>query len=181
MGRVNVIYDNRNSEDYPRLLHEFNEQGIDDFKFWEAVVLKDSVVDSIAASHKMIVQDAKDNELEICVLAEQDINFTCPTSWHFFMNKKPKEFDLYLWGSYITPISNNQVCGFQLYIIHEKFYDQFLSVPKNQHIDTYMNELKGDYKFCYPFAALQRPGFSANNREQVNYNSILQPEDIYKG
>lgn len=181
MGRVNVIYDNRHSEDYFRLLHEFNEQGIDDFVFHEASVLKDSVVDSIAESHKAIVRQAKQDGLSEVCIAEQDVYFTCPTAWKYFMDNKPKQYDLWLWGSYITPISNNQVCGFQMYFISSKFFDRFLSTPKNQHIDTYMNELKGDYKFCYPFPCLQRSGFSANNKTIVNYNSILQPEDIYKG
>jgi len=178
---LNIIFDERHSADKQRLLLEFHEQGIDDFKFWDAVVLKDSVVDSIAASHKMIVQDAKDKGLSEVLIGEQDLSFTCPTAWHYFMSSKPKEFDLYLWGSYVIPLSNNIVCGFQLYIVAEKFYDAFLSVPKNQHIDTYMNELKGDYKYCYPFGALQRSGFSANNRCDVNYNSVLSEQDIYKG
>jgi hypothetical protein len=180
MGCINIIYDSRHSDDYERLLNEFSEQGITDFKFWDAVVLTDSIVNSIAASHKMIVQYAKDNGIKEICIAEQDLTFTCKTSWQYFMDCKPDEFDLYLWGSYVIPISNNIVCGFQLYIIKEKFYDKFLSTPKDNHIDTVMGTLKGDYKFCYPFPALQRSGFSANNREIVNYNSILKDEDIYR-
>jgi len=181
MGRINIIFDDRFGDDRQRLLKEFYEQGIDDFIFHPATVLKDCVVDSIAESHKAIVRQAKEEGLPEVIVAEQDISFTCPTAWHYFMSNKPKEFDLWLWGSYIIPLSNNQVCGFQLYIVAEKFYDAFLSVPKNQHIDTYMNELKGDYKYCYPFPALQRSGFSANNKCEVNYNSILSEQDIYKG
>lgn len=49
---LNIIYDNRHSEDYGRLLGEFMVQDIYDFKFWDAVILKDSVVKSINASHK---------------------------------------------------------------------------------------------------------------------------------
>lgn len=181
MGRLNIIFDDRFPNDKERLIREFEEQGIEDFKFWEAIVLTDSVVDSIAASHKMIVQNAKDSGFKSVIVAEQDLTFTCPNAWDYFIGNKPEKFHLWLWGSYITPISNNQVCGFQLYVVAEKFYDRFLSVPKNQHIDTYMNELNGDYKFCYPFPALQRSGFSANNRIEVNYNSLLKDEDIYKG
>lgn len=181
MGTVNVIFDDRFPNDKERLIREFEEQGIEDFKFWEAIVLTDSVVDSIAASHKMIVQDAKDRGLKECIVAEQDLTFTCPTAWEYFIGNKPQEFDIYLASTYILPVSNNKICGFHLYIIEEKFYDKLLNVPREQHIDTACCDLGGDYKFCYPFPALQRAGFSANSKVEVNYNQMLKEQDIYKG
>jgi len=178
---LNVIYDNRHPEDYGRLLGEFIQQEITKFVFWTAIVLPDSVVKSINLSHKTIVQFAKDNGYKECCIAEQDLAFSCPTSWEYFLKNKPDKYSLYLWGSYIVPISNNKVCGLQLYFIDSSFYDAFLSAPDNVHIDTYMDELKGDYHYCYPFPALQRPGFSANNKAICDYNKILEPKDIYKG
>lgn len=180
---INVILDNRHTpEDYPRLIGEFIKQGIVKYRFWDGVILKDSVVASINASHKKIVKWAKENKKKVVVIAEQDLYFTSPNAWQYFLDNMPKGFDLYLWGSYVIPISNNVICGFQLYVVSEKFYDEFLNVPDNEHIDTAMNDIKGDYHFCYPFPALQRPGFSANNPGGVvNYNAILKPEDIYNG
>lgn len=176
---INVIYDNRWSNDHERLIKEFEIQKVD-FKFWDAVRLTESVVKSINASHKMIVRWAKENNQSECIIAEQDLMFTSPYSWEYFMEQKPNEFDIYLWGSYIIPLSNNCICGFHLYIIHSKFYDQFLSVPDDVHIDVEMDKLKGDYKFCHPFPALQRVGFSANNCAVCDYNKQLPPEYIYK-
>jgi len=43
-----------------------------------------------------------------------------------------------------------------------------------------MNDLGGDYKFCYPFPALQRSGYSFNNKAVVNYNTVLKDKDIWK-
>ena len=180
---INIIFDSRHTpQDYGRLLGEFIEQGITHYKFWDAVVLKDSVVDSIAASHKMIVQDAKDRGLKECCIMEQDAAFTSPNAWKFFLENKPKYYDLYLWGSLTVPLSNNIVCGFQLYFISEKFYDTFLAVPKNNHIDTAMNDIKWDYHYCYPFPCLQRPGFSVNNNAIVNYTAGcgITEKDIYR-
>ncbi len=59
---INIIYDERHTpQDKERLIREFAEQGITDYKFWDAIVLKDKpIVDSIASSHKMIVQYYKD-------------------------------------------------------------------------------------------------------------------------
>lgn len=185
MDIVNVIYDIRHTpQDYGRLLNEFEEQGIVDYKFWDAVVLKDKpIVDSIAASHKMIVRWAKDNNISQCCVVEQDATFTSPNAWKYFLDNKPEIFDLYLWGSHTVPLQNSIVCGFQLYIIAEKFYDQFLAVPNNNHIDTAMCDIKGDYHFCYPFPCLQRPGYSVNNDDIVNYTvgCGIQEKDIYRG
>lgn len=178
---ANIIYDNRHPDDYGRLLGEFIQQGITDYKFWDCIVDKGSVIKSINLSHKMIIKNAKENRLSECCLMEQDVSFTCPTSWEYFLKNKPEKYSLYLWGSYIVPISNNKVCGLQLYFIDSSFYDAFLSAPDNVHIDTYMDELKGDYHYCYPFPALQRAGFSANNKAIVDYNKILEQKDIYKG
>jgi hypothetical protein len=141
------------------------------------------VVESINASHKMIVRDAMEKGFEEVCIAEDDLMFTAEDGWQHFLNKKPKEYDLYLASTYIVPVSNNMVCGFHLYMVHSRFYEQFLSVPNNSHIDTAMDALKGKYEFCYPFSALQRPGFSANNKHQptVNYNSLLKEEDVYGG
>jgi hypothetical protein len=43
-----------------------------------------------------------------------------------------------------------------------------------------MEDLLG-WTVCYPFAALQRKGFSANNMKEVDYNTLLQDIDVYGG
>ena len=174
---LNIIYDSRRIERREPLMEEMATQKIV-YKIWDCIMLND-VVASINASHKMIVQYAKDNGLKETVISEEDLWFPSKNGWKYFLENKPEVYDLYLAATYVVPISNNIVCGFHLYMIHEKFYDKFLSVPDLAHIDTAMNDIKGDYKFCYPFAALQRPGFSANNKMVVNYNCVLKPEDIY--
>lgn len=183
MATINIILDERRCERKELLLEEFRQQNITDFKFWDCVILPD-VVQSINASHKMIVRDAKERGLkEVCII-EDDLEFTCKGAWDYFLKQKPEKYDLYLWGSYLLPLSNNMVCGFQLYFISENFYDKFLYCPDNVHIDTEMDKLDGDIKFCFPFPALQRAGYSANNKAVVNYNDILYtsfPDHIYKG
>lgn len=185
MDLINVIYDNRHTpSDYERLLGEFIRQGITAYKFWDAIVLKDSVVKSINASHKMIVRWAKENNLSEVTIAEQDVFFTANNAWQHYLKNKPKQYDVYVSATYIMPVSHNKLTGFQLYTVSQKFYDKFLSVPDNEHIDNAICDLRGDYKICYPFAALQRPGFSANNPgEPVNYQAGcgITEADIYRG
>ena len=119
--------------------------------------------------------------LKEVAIAEDDLYFTHLNGWQWFLKNKPKGYDLYLAGTYIVPVEQKQIVGFHLYMVHEKFYDTFLSVPDNVHIDTHMNELKGDYHFCYPMAALQRSGWSSNNHAVCDYNKVLRPQDIYTG
>lgn len=182
---VNVIYDNRWSEDYERLHKEFLIQNITEYHFWDAIRHNDSVVRSISDSHKMIVQWAKDHNMpEVCI-AEQDVFFPSERGWGWFLINKPESFDIYAAANYISFPRNGQVgaikidelCGFQLYIISEKYYDKFLETRGDRHIDS---EQKGDLYFCYPMAALQRSGYSVNNRQVVNYNYDLKPGDIYR-
>lgn len=183
MATINIILDERRCERKELLLEEFRQQGITDYKFWDCIILPD-VVQSINASHKMIVSDAKERGLKEVIIFEDDAQFTCKGAWDYFLSQKPQNADLYLWGSYLLPLTNNMVCGFQAYILFESGYDKFLSCPDNVHIDTEMDKLGLDIKFCFPFPILQRAGFSANNKAVVNYNDILYtsfPDHIYKG
>lgn len=154
-------------------------QKIQDYEIWPCLMYS-NVVSSINLSHKMIVRDAKERGLKRVAIAEDDLYFPSEDGWKYFLSNEPEYYDIYCAATYITPISNGMICGFHLYMVHERFYDTFLSVRDDVHIDTAFNNIKGVYKFCYPFAALQRPGFSSNNMAQVNYNSILKPEDIYQ-
>ena len=103
------------------------------------------------------------------------------------MKNKPKEFDVYIAGTYLinrpedynSPVIKVDAwVGNHLIIVSERYYDKFLSVPDNEHIDVAQNGL-GDFYVCFPFAALQRPGFSSNCKVEVNYNSSLKKEWIY--
>ena len=157
---LNVIFDSRRNERYDLLVSEFKKCKVEKFVIWPCIIIPD-VVASINLSHKMVVKEAKELGLEYCILAEDDLEFTCVDSWRYFIDNIPASFDLYLACTYLMPLSNNKICGFHLYIVHSKFYDKFLSVPDHLHIDTAMDDLGGDYHICYPFPAIQRPGWSA--------------------
>lgn len=180
--KIHVIHDNRRIEREEPLHMEMHNQGLSrsDYVMWPASVLGD-VPSSINHSHKRIVEWAKIEELPMVCIAEDDLQFTATDAFEYYLKNMPKSFDLYLACTYITPVSLKKVVGFHLYIIHQKFYDKFLNVAPNVHIDTAMDDLDGDYHFCYPFPAIQRAGFSANNMAVVNYNSVLKDEDIYGG
>lgn len=145
-----------------------------------------NVVYSINASHKMIVKEAKKNGLKEVAICEDDIMFISTNGWEWFLQNKPEVYDIYSGCNYLAfqrpekpgLIKFKTIVGFQLYMVHERYYDQFLATPDNDHIDTAQ---KGEDMYAiWPFPALQRPGFSNNNKAVVNYNVILQKEDIYQ-
>lgn len=183
--KVNILYDDRRVERYPLILDELARQNIVWFKIWNADVNRSSVVESINASHKKIVRDAMCNDEKECCIMEDDCYFPSEKGFEWFLKNKPDSFDVYSSCNYnsfkregeVGAIKTDTIVGFHLYIISENHYQKFLSTPHNKHIDT---EQSGDLYFCYPFASLQRPGFSANNMAICNYNAQLKPEDIYQ-
>lgn len=184
---VHVIYDERRLEKWEPLMQEFKRQGIKEFTVWKPEVRK-TAVESINATHKAIVRWAKENKVKELAIAEDDLMFCGDDGWQYFLNNKPDNFDVYISGSYLIdapekwePPLVKVSCwvGNHLIIVHEKYYDRFLSVPDNYHIDTAQGGF-GDFYLCFPFAALQRPGFSANSMTQVNYNAQLKPEWLHQ-
>lgn len=182
--RINIIYDDRRIEKYPLVLEELMRQDITWFRIWSAVTDNKTVVESINSSHKKIVWDAKVNNQKECCIMEDDCFFPNEKGFEWFLKNKPESFDIYSAANYnsfkregeVGAVKTDTIVGFHLYIISERHYDKFLSTAYNKHIDTEQN---GELYFCYPFAALQRPGFSYNNMAICNYNAQLKPEDIY--
>ena len=186
MPKLNIIYDARRHEKYHPLMDELERQCIDDFEIWPCIMY-DNVVSSINASHKMIVRDAQEKGLEEVFIAEDDLFFPASDGWEYFLKNKPKptDYDIYLAATYIPTDPPKHICGFHLYCVSSNYYDTFLNAPNDQHIDTAIDNIGGNFVFCYPFPGLQRAGFSANNSmgngQIVNYNSIFRdrPQDIY--
>lgn len=184
--RLNIIFDDRYSERYDLLVKEFERQNITDFEIWPCII-RPNVLESITLSFKMIVKMAKDSGLNEVAIGEDDLMFPSKNGWEYFLNNKPENFDVYIGGTYYINkpddykppvIKVKEWVGNHLIIIHKKYYDTFLSLPENSHCDT-ANSGKGDFYVCFPFAAIQRPSYSANNMAFVNYNSILKPEWVY--
>lgn len=143
---------------------------------------KEETIESINASHKMIVRLAKDAALpEVCIF-EDDVFFPAESGWGYWLRSKPAAYKIYLGGTY-GPRNDRQAdypVGLHAYFIHSSFYNEFLSLPPYVHIDTALKG-KGPFDVCYPFAAIQRKGWSANHRKEVDYNTVLCEDDIYTG
>jgi hypothetical protein len=176
------------------LYNELDRQGID-AKIWQGIHDPNDVVRGIGLSHKQIVQFAVDHHLpQICIM-EEDVWFPAGDGWLYFQQNIPKIFDLYLGGAYglnqtaLTRIQRkagsvevNNFAGLHCYIINDSYYEKFLSLPENKHIDDQPG--MGKFYICAPMAALQYPGWSSNARRSVDYNcnkGMLPDECIYYG
>jgi hypothetical protein len=187
-----IIHDPARAQPNTTLDAEIKRQNID-AEAWPCLYDSNSVVRSINLSHKQIVQWAKDSGLpEVCIM-EEDVWFPASNGWQYFLQCKPtEEFDLYLSGAYgLNPLALKRISkepgaaeihnfvGLHCYIIRQRYYDKFLALPEDQHIDHQPG--LGVFYVCYPFAALQAPGWSANNKCEVDYNQQIAKEHIYWG
>ncbi len=173
--RLNIIHGNRGDR-FPNLMKELNSQFITDYELWPSVYLP-SIKASINAAHKQIVEYARLAEWDYVAIAEDDLQFTSLNSWDYFLKNIPPDFDMYLSMVYLgQPDENNVVkefTGMTLYVVAKKFYDKFLSVPDDDHIDRLLGGL-GRFIVCDPFVAKQYNGFSSNTGKDENYDDLLK-------
>jgi hypothetical protein len=176
------------SEKWQPLKDELDRQRITEYELWQPVLIGNaSVHESINRSQKVIVRHAQSEGWKCVCIFEDDIMFPAEDGWQYFLNNIPEKYDIYMGGNYLIDnrieyvpplVQVKEYVGNHCIIIHENYYDTFLSVPYSLHIDQAQNGL-GDFWMVYPMAALQRPGWSSNNHAQVNYNALLKEENVY--
>jgi len=170
--QLNIINLEHRFERIENLRIELNNQNITDFKIWKGIIDK-PICKGISKAHKQIVQYAKDNGLNEVLICEDDLQFSCKDSFKYFLDNKPKEYDIYL-GNILDGVLNpdssvNFFTGTVLYMVHSKFYDTFLSIDENKYLDTELGS-KGKCFVCVPMVACQRQGYSDNVKKIVDYS-----------
>lgn len=175
---LNIIHDDRVFGRIEPLIEELEKNKIQ-YNIRAACIDKKTVLESITESFRRIIQDAKDKGLSEVWIAEDDLTLSCDRAWKYFVDNKPKDFDVYISGSYLVHhewkyepplVLVNEWVGNHLIVVHEKYYDRWLESKPDVHIDNEQKG-KGDFYVCFPYAALQRPSRSANcGYQEVNYN-----------
>lgn len=150
---------------------QFLEQGITNYKVWDGIYNPNNTIKAISQAHKKIIKYAKDNNLPNIFVAEDDIRFTRPGAWDYFIKNVPDDCDMFLghvyygkWddkGKLIGPFAS-----MTLYCVNSKFYDYFLSVSEIEHIDLMMNAAyRYDIRVCLPMVCGQNDGWSDNSKD----------------
>jgi hypothetical protein len=166
------------------LLKELQSNGIDDYELWDSVHDVKSIVATINKSHKQIVEYAMLAGFDSVTVAEDDIRFTHSNSWKYYLSQIPKDYDIFLGMAYMDWPNNDgtlrSFTGLTIYTVNSRFYETFLSVPDNEHLDRALSGL-GKYIVCKPFVAKQANGFSSNTGKEENYDSLLASREFYNG
>lgn len=181
--KINIIHLKKRIDRLELLQNELKLQNITDLKIWEGIANQETTIKNISLAHKQIVQYAKAIKLPSILIAEDDIKFTDIGAFDFYLKNIPNDFDLYLggiiWGHTENDNSVKDFSGTMLYMIHERFYDTFLSVDEHYHIDRGLKN-KGRFIVCNPMIAVQHNGFSDNSKRKMIYDVYLKGRDLYK-
>ena len=90
------------------LQNELLGQKIQDYRICQGILDGASPRAGILRAHQQVVAWTKRNGLgEICI-AEDDVQFSSPGAFEYFINQKPKEYDLYLGGIKCGEIQSDQ-------------------------------------------------------------------------
>lgn len=140
---------------------------------------------NISQAFKNIVRFAKNHGLERITIAEDDIHFVHPKAYDYYLNNLPEDADLYLGSYYSGEEDENHVInnfrGMTLVTVFNLFYDTFLSVTENRHIDAALSETGGRFVVCPKFVAVQHPGYSDQRKKMVDDSHRLKGKILYDG
>lgn len=183
---INVISLDRRSDRRQSLVKHLEPFGCL-YRFWSAV---DKNIPlrfyNITASHKMIVADAKQNGYEVCLIAEDDLRFSCPGALQYFIDNTPDSYDMYFGMIYTGNIADRRIThgftGLQFYAIHEKFYDTFLSADDKRHLDQWLGERchEFDLYVCEPFICASESGHSDNFNRYWKFEEDKLPRKLLR-
>lgn len=179
---VNIIHLEGRIDRLKSFENQLFTQNVSSYKLWQGVVIKDNPKQGIAKAHKQIVDWARVQDLPEVLIAEDDVCFTAPDAFMYFLNRKPTDFDLYLGGIVYGKLSEDNITcdfsGLHFYVINKRFYDQFLALPETSDIDRALAN-KGRYVVCNPFVAIQTNGVSDNSGKHVNFEVFLRGRKLF--
>jgi hypothetical protein len=180
---IGVIISQDRPERKQSIIKELETQGIlYDVDFFPSVYDKIGVKQGINRAHKQVIKIAKVADVESCIVIEDDCRFMGEGAFRYFLDNTPEQYSIYLSGIYVGDIKeDNSVTsfsGFHCYRVHSSYYDTFLSVSEDEHIDQGQAG-KGRFYVCNPFAAVQWNGYSHQTRQEENYDSLLIGRRFY--
>lgn len=158
-------------------------------RFWEGEIFRGNFVDGrigVCRAFKRIVRWAKENNLDRVTIGEDDLVFSSPNAWKYYVANIPEDYDIYYGGIYDGEISEGRIvkgyAGHTIITVHNRFYDFFLSADEEPlHLDRWLGQYCSEYKFivCIPFVVTQIQGYSDNHKNMANHSSFLENMKLY--
>lgn len=185
---LNVIHLDSRFDRLQSLHEEVAEQKIS-MRLWDGITRNKLAIRNINEAHKQIVYEAKRDKWPYAIIAEDDIKFSAKGAWSYFLSQKPIIFDLYCGLIYAGEVDhNNKVIGDKgmsgtctLYIIHERFYDFFLSTDNTKSLDRELGRFANinEYYICNPMVCYQSGGYSDNFKRNMSYDEYLVGKTLF--
>lgn len=158
------------------------------FQVWDGMIDKPAFR-GISKIHKRIVRYAKNRNFHRCIIMEDDCKFSHPNSLKYFLSTVPQEYDLYFGCVYQGEVGENHrlLNGFSgvltCYIVNSPFYDTFLKINSEAHLDNAIGEIAFSRKFYVsdPMICYQADGFSYNHSKQMHYGKYLDGRKLFTG
>ena len=180
---LNVIHLAKRADRFDLLKKELHSQNIKKHKIWDGIIDPNIPVRGISQAHKQIVRYAQRKKLPEILIGEDDLHFTEEVAFQFFINNKPLDYDIYLGGILEGKIKKDNTVidfsGLTFYLINERFYNIFLSMPENFNLDRALRN-KGKFIVCNPFVVVQHNGFSDNVKQFCNYDEYFKDRNLFR-
>lgn len=183
-----VLHLSKRVDRYDALQLQLAEQGITHVIYFEGLVEKHNRKKGVTLGFQKIIQYAKDNKIERCHIAEDDLFFLHPKGYQYYLSQIPADFDCF-WSMFFVGGNDenfniNQTCsGMTLVTVHSRFYDFILNMDSNCHIDRYITSLHKQFvlKVCPLIPCTQSGSKSDNTFHTTDYSPLLEGRSIYKG
>jgi len=164
------------------LEQEFKSENIINYKIWDGITCPGKPQTGISKAHKQVVRYALENHLPEILIGEDDLHFTVMGAFNHFLIQKPAEYDLYLGGISYGKLSNDKLvddfAGLLLYMVHERFYETFLSIDEDKHLDRALKH-RGRYVVCDPQPVVEHSGYSDNQKEYMDASVFFQNRNLF--
>lgn len=160
-------------------------------RFWEGDTFRGNFIDArigVGRSFKKIVRWAKENNLKRVTIGEDDLLFSHPDAWKYYIDNIPKDYDIYYGGIYDGRISEGRIvsgyAGHTLITVNERAFDFFLSAEESIHIDRWCGKHCAEKKLfvCQPFVVSQIPtSYSDNHKAMASHAPLMEGVKLYGG
>lgn len=169
---LNIIHLETRLDRWSTLVKEIKKQDITDYRIWPGISTLLPKI-GISLAHKQIVAHAQAFSQPQVMIAEDDLKFTAGHGYQYFLENLPTDFDLYLGGIMYGTIKPDKTvkrfAGLTLYVVHQRFYETFLQLPDDKHLDQALDN-KGKYVVCGPMIITQYDGYSDNHKKIMEYD-----------
>lgn len=189
-----IIHDPKRTDRHKLLMAELKTQNISNVNFWPAIIIDNDPITGCSESHKNIIRWAMKNQLDEVVIWEDDIKFTAPKAWYFFLHRYRTtwgRYGLFLGGSYYTKdieqlntgVRIRTFSGSHCMIVRKELYRHILNCPPGMHLDIWISSAGSlfTYYLCMPMIAIQCPGYSDIAKKPVDYSNMIPDNMIFRG